>query len=138
MEIKTFLTDSDAKMPLRAHIGDAGYDLSSVKKIILPPGKRKLINTGIVIEIPEGYYGNIRPRSGLSCKGIDIGAGIVDSGYRGEIMVLLINNSDINFTISSGDRIAQLIIEKSIECKFVKGEKMTVTSRGHNGFGSTG
>ena len=92
MEIKYSKLNSEAKEPFRANPSDAGYDLFSTQYETLEQFQRKLISTGINIEIPDGFYGRIAPRSGLACKkGIDVLAGVIDSGYRGEIKVLLIN-----------------------------------------------
>ena len=92
MEIKYSKLHPDGKEPFRANDSDAGYDLFSTEYATLEPFQRKLISTGINIEIPEGFYGRVAPRSGLACKkGIDVMAGVIDSGYRGEIKVLLIN-----------------------------------------------
>ena len=140
MEIKYSKLHPHAKEPFRANTSDAGYDLFSTDYVTLEPFQRRLISTGINIEIPEGFYGRVAPRSGLACnKGIDVMAGVIDSGYRGEIKVLLINFSfegynlkpnafeamfgSVNRTeIKPGERIAQLIIEKchTVEWKPMK------------------
>ena len=92
MEIKYSKLHPHAKEPFRANTSDAGYDLFSTDYVTLEPFQRRLISTGINVEIPEGFYGRVAPRSGLACKkGIDVMAGVIDSGYRGEIKVLLIN-----------------------------------------------
>lgn len=140
----------EAKQPFKARDSDAGYDLSSVERVSILPGQRKLIKTGIKIQIPEGYYGRIAPRSGLALKnGIDVFAGVVDQGYTGELGVILYNSNQPNSTgdglfkpdgtleINIGDRIAQLIIEPYINVDFVECD-FDPTSRGENGFGSSG
>ena len=92
MEIKYSKLHPHAKEPFRANTSDAGYDLFSTDYVTLEPFHRRLLSTGINVEIPEGFYGRVAPRSGLACKkGIDVMAGVIDSGYRGEIKVLLIN-----------------------------------------------
>ena len=107
------LLSPEAKLPTRGSDDAAGYDLYRREEIILAPGTRKLVNTGISIAAPSTrMYARIAPRSGLSIKGLDIGAGVVDSDYRGPIKVLLINNSDTPFQINAGDRMAQLILER--------------------------
>ena len=119
--------------------GNAGYDISSDIDITIKARHRSLISTGISIEFPEGIYAQILPRSGIAVKnGIHVGAGVIDSSYRGEIKVLLFNFSDKDFEISAGDRIAQLIIRKEVvvSCKMVK--TIGTTTRGTSGFGSSG
>ena len=130
----------EAKLPVRATPDSAGYDLASSDCKTIPPGGRSLVATGLSIKVPPGTYGRIAPRSGLAVRnGIQVGAGVIDSDYTGEIKVVLFN-SDLNnsFVINSGDRIAQLILEK-IECPDVEEVfDLTSTDRGDGGFGSTG
>lgn len=131
----------NAKIPKRANATDAGADLCSTEKHIIQPLERKIVPTGIMIEIPEGHYGRIAPRSGLAVKnGIDVLAGVVDSGYRGEIKVVLFNTDKSNtFFVEPGDRIAQIIIEKHFNFEFVEVvEELSYSNRGEGGFGSTG
>ena len=156
MEIKYSKLHPEGKEPFRANESDAGYDLFSIEYVVLEPFQRKLISTGINVEIPEGFYGRVAPRSGLACKkGIDVMAGVIDSGYRGEVKVLLIN---LNFEgynlkpnafeamfgpankikIKPGDRIAQLIIEKCHAAKWKATERLEDSQRGERGFGSSG
>jgi len=134
------LSDS-AKVPSRANPTDAGADIYSIEQCIIQPLERKAISTGIRMEIPEGYYARIAPRSGLAVKnGIDILAGVVDSSYRGEIKVVLYNSDKSNsFFVNPGDRIAQLIIEKHYNFDLIEVvEELSDTDRGSGGFGSTG
>ena len=156
MEIKYSKIVPNAKEPFRANPSDAGYDLFSTQYETLEPFQRKLISTGINIEIPEGFYGRVAPRSGLACKkGVDVMAGVIDSGYRGEIKVLLINFSfegynlkpnaleamfgSINkINIKPGDRIAQLIIEKCHSAEWKSVNSLEKSKRGEKGFGSSG
>jgi len=156
MEIKYSKLNPEAKEPFRANPSDAGYDLFSTQYETLEPFQRKLISTGINVEIPEGFYGRIAPRSGLACKkGIDVMAGVIDSGYRGEIKVLLINlnlegynfkpsafeamfGSMNKLDIKPGDRIAQLIIEKCHSIDWKKMKTLNTSHRGQDGFGSSG
>jgi len=129
-----------AKVPLRKSKYAAGYDLFSDEKITISKRSRGLVSTGIVVEISEGYYGRIAPRSGNSLKyGIETGAGVIDSDYRGEVKVILYNHSDKDFKIFPGDRIAQLILTRIITPtpEVIPGD-LTSTSRGDGGFGSTG
>jgi dUTP pyrophosphatase len=138
MKIK--LLKEDAKVPFRAHPTDAGADLFSNEDCSISSGERKIVSTGISIEIPEGYYGRIAPRSGLAAKnGIDVLAGVIDSSYRGEIKVVLLNTDKNNdFAIKKNDKIAQLIIEKHYNFEFEVVNSLEETSRGTGGFGSTG
>lgn len=131
---------SKAIIPKRFSSGAAGYDMFSLTEDSIKPHSKGLISTGLVLMIPFGYYGRIAPRSSLASKNfIDVGAGVIDSDYRGEIKILLFNFSDQEFKINEGDRIAQLIIEKIIipEIEEVK-EINEETKRGEGGFGSTG
>ena len=130
---------SGESIPQYAHAGDAGADITASKKIAIPPRERTLVSTGVRLEIPEGCVGLIWPRSGLAVKkGIDCGAGVIDSHYRGEIKVLLFNHSDTEFQIDPGDRIAQILIQKVERVEFYPADKLNKTSRNDAGFGSTG
>jgi len=138
--LKIKLLEQDALVPIRGFETDAGLDLYSLKDYELYPRNRMLIRTGISLEIPEGYYGRVAPRSGLAVKhGIDVFAGVIDSSYRGELMVLLYNSNEIEtFIIKKGDRVAQLIIEKHYNFPIEIVDSLSDTSRGSGGFGSTG
>lgn len=136
---KVILLADNAKTPMRASAGAAGYDLYSIEDMVIPAGKRTLVRTGIVIEIPHsGLYARIAPRSGLSLKGIDVGAGVIDSDYRGEVKILLINNGVNDFSVKSGDRIAQMIFEVIVTPLILSSNVITSTERAAGGFGSTG
>ena len=129
----------NAKLPTRGSEDAAGYDLYSCKPAIIPPRTRKLVDTGVSIAVPSArLYARITLRSGLAVKGLDIGAGVVDSDYRESIKVLLINNSDTPFQINTGDRMAQLILERIENPECILVEELPSTGRGSNGFGSTG
>jgi dUTP pyrophosphatase len=138
--IKTKKLHELAIIPKRNNDTDAGADLYSVEQLQIPPNSRAIVSTGISIEIPEGFYGRIAPRSGLAAKhGIDILAGVCDSSYRGEIKVVIINTDFENsFEITYGDKIAQLIIEQHFNFDFVESEDLSESNRGRNGFGSSG
>ena len=130
---------SGGSIPKYAHAGDAGADLTASQKMLIPPRDRLLVATGIRLEIPEGHVGLIWPRSGLAVtKGIDCGAGVIDSHYRGEVKVLLFNHSDNEFQIEQGDRIAQLLIQKVERVQFLPADRLSETARSQMGFGSTG
>lgn len=129
-------------MPSYAHTSDAGADLACLEDFTLEPGQRKLIRTGIAIGLPEGFVGLVHPRSGLATKnGISIvnAPGTVDAGYRGELMINLINlDPKETFTATAGSRIAQLVIQEFVTANFVEVSDLDTTERGENGFGSTG
>ena len=130
---------SGESIPQYAHAGDAGADITASEKITIPPRERSLVSTGVRLEIPEGCVGLIWPRSGLAVKkGIDCGAGVIDSHYRGEIKVLLFNHSDTEFQIEPGDRIAQILIQKVERVEFLPADQLNETARKDAGFGSTG
>lgn len=134
-------TSEFAQLPKRATNGSAGYDICSAQNVIIEPKDKALISTALKMKIPEGYYGRIAARSGLAVKKfIDVGAGVIDSDYRGIVHILLFNFGDKEFRINIGDRIAQLIIEKiaTPEVEEIKEEELDKSVRGEKGFGSTG
>jgi dUTP pyrophosphatase len=131
--------ESHAFMPRKGRQGDAGWDLSSAEDTIIPGKSWKLIDTGIGITVPNGTYGRIAPRSGVSTKGISVNAGVIDKTYTGRVKVLLINHGETDFSINVGDRIAQLLLEKIIdECDVIQVEELENSVRGDGGFGSSG
>jgi dUTP pyrophosphatase len=138
--LKVVKLDKDARIPVRSNPTDAGADLFSTEATMIHPGERKTVGTGISMEIPEGLYGRVAPRSGLAAKhGVDVLAGVVDSSYRGEIKVVLLNTDKHNtFHVEKGDRIAQIIIESHFNLPFVECENLGDSIRGSGGFGSTG
>lgn len=131
---------STAIIPDKAHSDDAGFDLySDEENVVILPGKRKCVKTGIAVKIPDDCYGRIAPRSGLSVNyEIDVGAGVIDKNYRGEILVCLINFSDKPFIATRGMKIAQLICEKILYPIIKTVETLDETNRGTDGFGSSG
>lgn len=139
------LNHVDAKLPERATSGAAGYDLFALADCVIPKERHKLINIGIQIDIPPNTYGRIAPRSSMSLKGIDVGAGVIDSDYTGDIRVLLINRSTTDdYCIKKGDRIAQLILEcvatpEIQDVTYLRTVRpWPTTERNEGGFGSTG
>lgn len=142
MKIRIQILDRTIAYPEYAHEGDAGLDLRSTIDTVLKPFERKLIPTGIKIEIPRGYAGFVQPRSGLAIKnGISLvnTPGLIDSNYRGEIKAILINlDSREDFYIKKNDRICQMVIIKVEEAEIVFAEELENTDRGENGFGSSG
>lgn len=128
-----------SKIPTKAHDTDAGWDLYSIEDCVIPPKQRKIINTGVIMQIPCGMAGLIWPRSGLSVKhGLDVLAGVVDAGYRGEVMVCLYNTSFSSVEIKTGDRIAQIIFQEVPRVTMNVLDTLDSSQRGDHGFGSTG
>ncbi len=143
MKLQIKLLNEFATMPIRAHAGDAGMDLTyaGADEFFLPGGKRRLVSTGIAVAIPIGYVGLIHPRSGLAHKnGITVlnTPGTIDAAYRGEIKVNLYNTDERSLWIKPGDRIAQLVIQQVELPELVQVEELDETSRGENGHGSSG
>lgn len=133
------LLNSNAIVPTKATPGSAGSDLYAAEELIIPSKKWKAVSTGISIRIPTDCYARIAPRSGLAFKnGIDIFAGVVDSDYRGEIKVIMMNNGESDFEVKIGDRIAQIIFERIYEGILVEEDELDETKRGEGGFGSSG
>jgi len=131
-ELPGYATEASSGMDIRANLEN---------DIVLKPGNRARVPTGLFIEIPEGYEAQIRPRSGLAIKsGITVlnSPGTIDSDYRGEVCVILINLSDQDFVIKDGDRISQMVISKYEKAQWIKVEALEVTNRGSGGFGHTG
>lgn len=141
MQISFQRLDPTLPVPTTAHIGDAAVDLHSRVDVSLEPGERAAVPTGLAVAIPEGYGGLVLPRSGHALKsgiGVVNSPGLIDSGYRGEIDVLLINHGDGPVSFSRGDRIAQLAIVEMPQIRWVESEGLGETTRGEGGFGSTG
>jgi dUTP pyrophosphatase len=141
MEIEVKLLHPAARLPMRAHPGDAGADLCSVEVISIPPGERRDVGTGLALAIPAGYAGFVQPRSGLAFKhGIMVvnSPGLIDAGYRGELRVSLYNSGSDSFLVNVGERIAQLVVQKVEEPAFVESGLLVDTVRGQGGFGSSG
>ena len=129
----------DATLPTRGSGGAVGYDLYSTEELVVPPTHRALVGTGIAIVLPVGVYGRVAPRSGLAVKhGIQVGAGVIDPDYTGEIKVVLFNHGDKDFEVKKGDRIAQLILERCETPEVEEVGEVKDTERGSKGFGSTG
>ena len=140
MNIQIKKLSDKAKIPSQASKSAAGYDLYAAEEVLVNTLGRKLVKTNISISIPEGYYGRIAPRSGLAYKnGIDVLAGVIDSDYRGDIGVILFNtDSNLDFLVNVGDRIAQIIIEKCHSVNWETVETLDSTVRSEGGFGSSG
>ena len=131
-----------ARPPAQAHPGDAGYDLFAAESAVVEPGRRASVGTGLAVAIPDGCAGLVLPRSGLAARhGITLpnAPGLIDSGYRGELRVLLLNTDpDVSFDVAVGDRIAQLVIVRVEAPPLEEAAELGETTRGEGGFGSTG
>ena len=131
----------DAIIPDRAYAGDAGLDLAACERVELAPGARATVGTGLAVAIPEGYAGFVQPRSGLAARhGITIvnTPGLVDSGYRGELRVILLNtDTSETFVVDRGMRIAQLVVVRTPEFELVEVDELPESERGVRGFGSS-
>lgn len=129
----------DAILPSRGSALSAGLDLYSAEETWIPAVGKLLVKTGISIALPDGCYGRVAPRSGLACNHfVDVGAGVIDQDYRGEVKVLLFNFNRVDYQVKKGDRIAQLICEKIYIPDILQVEDLSKTDRGSGGFGSTG
>jgi dUTP pyrophosphatase len=141
MTVKFKLIHPDASLPGYAHEGDAGMDLKCVEDAVVPVGKRLLVRTGLVMELPDGYEAQVRPRSGLALKkGVTVlnTPGTIDAGYRGEVGVILANFGEEPFAVKKGDRIAQVVVAPVTQPAVVEVAEIDETDRGAGGFGSTG
>jgi dUTP pyrophosphatase len=130
----------DAHVPRQAYEGDAGLDLAACDPLVLPPGERAVVATGLAVEIPDGYAGFVQPRSGLAARhgiGIVNSPGLIDSGYRGEVRVVLLNTGTEPFAVEPGMRIAQLVIAPVATVRLVEVDELTASDRGARGFGSS-
>jgi dUTP pyrophosphatase len=142
MDVPVRLLDPDLPLPAYAHPGDAGADLVSAEDVEFAPGERRLVHTGVAVALPDGYVGLVHPRSGLAARlGVTVlnAPGTVDSGYRGEILVNLINHDPVTpVKIARGDRIAQLLVQRVERAVFRAVDELPDAVRGAGGHGSTG
>jgi dUTP pyrophosphatase len=126
-------------LPEYASAGAAGADLRASETVEIAPGGRAAVPTAVRLEIPPGHVGLVWPRSGLAVRhGIDTLAGVIDSDYRGEVRVVLVNHGDLSFRVEKGDRVAQLLVQHVERARFVAADSIRETDRGAGGFGSTG
>ena len=133
------LVGEDGALPEYGSAGAAGADLRASEALVIPPGGRAAVPTAVRLEIPPGHAGLVWPRSGLAVRhGIDTLAGVIDSDYRGEVKVVLVNHGDQPFAIAPGDRIAQLLVQRVERARFASARSVEDTDRGQGGFGSTG
>ena len=131
----------NAVLPGYAHPGDAGMDLCAAESVLLAPGARSLVRTGLSMALPPGTEGQVRPRSGLAAKhGVTVlnAPGTIDEGYRGELKVILVNHGDAPFAVEPGMRIAQLVVAPVLRVEVAEAAELSGTERGTGGFGSTG
>ncbi len=142
MTLKFKRIHPDAQIPAYAHPDDAGMDLRSVEELVVKPGARALVRTGLVMMLPDGYEAQVRPRSGLALKrGVTVlnTPGTIDAGYRGEVGVILANFGETDFAVAKGDKIAQMVIAPVTRPEQVlEVDEIDATGRGADGFGSTG
>ncbi len=142
VEILITRSDPNLSLPSYAKPGDAGADLCSSEDQVIAPGERALVSTGLSIALPDGFAAFVHPRSGLAIKsgvGIVNAPGTIDSGYRGEIKVIVINHDrSEDFVIKRGDRIAQLVVQRVESAQFIEVDVLPESARGAGGFGSTG
>lgn len=142
MDIPIVRLDTDLPLPSYSHPGDAGADLHSAVDLTLAPGERRLVPTGIALALPEGYVGLVHPRSGLAARhGLSIvnAPGTIDAGYRGEVQVCLVNlDPTTAITLRRGDRIAQLVVQRVEQARFLEVADLPESARGAGGYGSTG
>jgi dUTP pyrophosphatase len=142
VELRVTLLAPEARLPSRAHPGDAGLDLHAAEAVAIPPGGRAAVATGVALEIPPAHAGLVLPRSGLAARhGIALvnSPGLIDSGYRGEVKVLLLNTDrERPFQVEPGDRIAQLVVIPLAEAEPVEVAELTGSARSDGGFGSSG
>jgi len=138
VELKVQRIHEDAKLPVYQHKGDAGLDIFSSIDCVLEAGEVKPVPTGIKVAVPEGHVGLVWDKSGISLKGVHRLAGVIDSGYRGEVRVVMVNLGDEPFVIKKGMKIAQLLVQPVSEVEVAEVEELKKTPRGEEGFGSTG
>lgn len=139
MQIKFKKINSDAKLPTHGHPGDAGMDFYCAEDVIFPPGKQERVPTGIAMEIPEGYVGLIWDKSSISFNlGLKVMGGVIDSSYRGEVIMNLLNTSNKEVLLTKGHKVAQMLIQKFEHCDILEVGDLSETVRGHGREGSTG
>lgn len=141
MKLEVQRLRAEAVLPDRAYSGDAGLDLASIQRVEIAPGDRAVVATGLAVAIPEGYAGFVQPRSGLAAKhGVTIvnSPGLIDAGYRGELLVILLNTGTEPFVVEPGMRIAQLVLLELPAVELVEVEELSPSERGARGHGSSG
>lgn len=141
LQLRVKRLDADVPLPAYAHDGDAGMDLAASQDVVLPPGGRAAVPTGLAMAVPDGWVGLVHPRSGLARRhGVTVAnaPGTIDAGYRGEVLVLLVNLGDEEVVLRRGERVAQLLLQRVGRAEVVEVDDLDDTTRGTGGFGSTG
>jgi len=139
LQLKVKKLHEKAKLPTKAYEDDLGYDLYSIETVTIKPGEEpKTIRTGIAVEMPKGYGCFIKDRSSLGGKGLHVLAGVIDNGYRGELVIKMVNLSDRSYTLLEGSKIAQMVLIPIVECEVVETNELSSSERGTKGFGSSG
>ena len=140
MELEVKKLDPRARLPKYEHPGDAGLDFYALEDFTVPAGKRTSgIRTGVAVAIPEGYVGLFWDKSGLAAKhGLKVMAGVIDSGYRGELLLTLLNTSDADYHFKAGEKVMQMLIQPVVQAEVTEVAELLPSERGGGGFGSTG
>ncbi len=139
MKLKIKKLHKEAKMPTHGHPGDAGMDFYAIEDVLFPAGKQARVYTGVAVEVPDGYVGMVWDKSGISFNlGLKVMGGVIDCGYRGEIIMNMLNTSDKDVTLPKGHKVAQMLIQKFEHCDIVEVEELSNTARGEGREGSTG
>jgi dUTP pyrophosphatase len=138
LKVKTLFENYQTILPERQTEDSAGYDICSYDDCVIPGNSHRLIDTGLSFTVPEGTYGQLMPRSSLSCKGLLVGAGVIDRDYTGHVKVLIHNLNSSDYEINAGDRVAQLILINISTPDVIEVESLQKSVRGEGGFGSTG
>lgn len=139
MKIKVKKLRDDARLPTHGHPGDAGMDFYAIEEVFFPAGEQARVYTGVAVEIPEGYVGLVWDKSGISFNcGLKVMGGVIDSGYRGEIIMNMLNVRDTPFTLEKGHKVAQMLIQKFEHCDIEQVDTLSETVRGEGREGSTG
>lgn len=139
MELPVKLLSTTAQLPTYAHDTDAGMDLYAIASLEIKPGERVLIKTGIALAVPVGYVGLVWDKSGIATKtGVTTLAGVIDAGYRGEVLIAVLNTSTASYAVQAGQKIAQLLIQPVQHVTIQAVDQLAEAMRGDNGFGSTG
>lgn len=139
-KLRVMMDEDAGYVPAYAHEGDAGLDLRAVEAVTIPSGKSAMVRTGLHVEIPAGCVGMEFPRSGLGSKGITLrnAVGVIDSGYRGEVLAALWNTTEKPFEVHKGDRVCQMVVMPYCPCTIEEAEELSESERGTDGYGSTG
>lgn len=139
MELRFKILEEGAKPPKKGHVGDAGIDFFALETVRFLARSQRSVRTGVAVEIPDGYVGLFWDKSSISFqKGLKIMGGVIDSGYRGEVLLSLYNTSDEEQVVEAGTKVSQMLVQKFEDCDLVETKEMSETERGDGGFGSTG